>query len=160
MGSVVVLAIVIFCLSVCLCVRFILFCLFACICLSICLSVSSACSLLTVHCAPTDDQQKHSCKVLLSAILFGCSCCLGCHRCVLFSVDGMAGPSAEGAAVWVPDSNATMCMVCQKTKFSAINRRVSCVAGLSSACVLSLPLLFTLFYPELEDRVLFAFNAT
>lgn len=30
----------------------------------------------------------------------------------------------EHAAVWVPDSDAVSCMHCQKTKFTAINRRV------------------------------------
>jgi hypothetical protein len=30
----------------------------------------------------------------------------------------------DHAAVWVPDSEAPVCMVCTKTKFSAITRRV------------------------------------
>ena len=34
----------------------------------------------------------------------------------------------DHAAVWVPDSEAPVCMVCTKTKFSAITRRVwSCL---------------------------------
>eukprot|EP00112_Aurelia_sp_Birch-Aquarium-sp1_P015437 Seg3418.3 transcript_id=Seg3418.3/GoldUCD/mRNA.D3Y31 product="Pleckstrin-like domain-containing family F member 2" protein_id=Seg3418.3/GoldUCD/D3Y31 len=32
----------------------------------------------------------------------------------------------EHAAVWVPDSDATCCMHCRKTKFTAINRRHHC----------------------------------
>ena len=32
--------------------------------------------------------------------------------------------SKEHAAVWVPDSDAPVCMHCRKSKFTAINRRV------------------------------------
>ena len=35
-------------------------------------------------------------------------------------------PATEHAAVWVPDSDASTCMHCLKTKFTPINRRVSC----------------------------------
>jgi len=35
-------------------------------------------------------------------------------------------PPPEHAAVWVPDSEASMCMHCMKTKFTAINRRHHC----------------------------------
>ncbi|XP_065192207.1 pleckstrin homology domain-containing family F member 2-like isoform X2 [Sycon ciliatum] len=50
------------------------------------------------------------------------------NKCIndLRKKSGVEGPSVEGAAVWVPDSNATMCLVCEKTKFSAINRRHHC----------------------------------
>ena len=34
-------------------------------------------------------------------------------------------PAAEHAAVWVPDSEAAKCMVCKKTQFSLVNRRVN-----------------------------------
>lgn len=34
-------------------------------------------------------------------------------------------PAQEHAAVWVPDSDASTCMHCLKTKFTPINRRVS-----------------------------------
>ncbi|KAJ8291036.1 hypothetical protein GJAV_G00020680 [Gymnothorax javanicus] len=35
-------------------------------------------------------------------------------------------PSNEHAAVWVPDSEATVCMRCQKIKFTTVNRRHHC----------------------------------
>ena len=34
-------------------------------------------------------------------------------------------PATEHAAVWVPDSDASVCMHCRKAKFTTINRRVS-----------------------------------
>ena len=34
-------------------------------------------------------------------------------------------PASEHAAVWVPDSEANACMVCQKSQFNLVNRRVS-----------------------------------
>ncbi len=38
-------------------------------------------------------------------------------------------PASDHAAVWVPDSEATNCMICKKTQFSLVQRRVSaCVA--------------------------------
>ena len=33
--------------------------------------------------------------------------------------------TTEHAAVWVPDSEASTCMHCLKSKFTALNRRVS-----------------------------------
>ena len=36
-------------------------------------------------------------------------------------------PSGEEAAVWVPDQSANICMVCQKTKFTAIVRKVGSI---------------------------------
>ena len=33
--------------------------------------------------------------------------------------------SSEHAAVWVPDSEAVVCMVCTKSQFNVLNRRVS-----------------------------------
>lgn len=42
---------------------------------------------------------------------------------VLFLVAGKKA-SDNHAAVWVPDSEASTCMHCMKTKFTAINRRV------------------------------------
>lgn len=35
-------------------------------------------------------------------------------------------PSGEEAAVWVPDQSANICMVCSKTKFTALNRKHHC----------------------------------
>ncbi|XP_043921550.1 pleckstrin homology domain-containing family F member 2 [Protopterus annectens] len=35
-------------------------------------------------------------------------------------------PNNEHAAVWVPDSEAAVCMRCQKAKFTAVNRRHHC----------------------------------
>ena len=32
--------------------------------------------------------------------------------------------ASEHAAVWVPDSEATCCMVCKKSQFNLVNRRV------------------------------------
>ena len=34
-------------------------------------------------------------------------------------------PATEHAAVWVPDSDASVCMHCWEAKFTTINRRVS-----------------------------------
>jgi hypothetical protein len=33
-------------------------------------------------------------------------------------------PAREHAAVWVPDNEATTCMLCKKTKFGVLERRV------------------------------------
>ena len=33
-------------------------------------------------------------------------------------------PTADHAAVWVPDAEANTCMVCQTAKFTLVNRRV------------------------------------
>jgi hypothetical protein len=33
-------------------------------------------------------------------------------------------PANEHAAVWVPDSEAVVCMVCTKSQFNVLNRRV------------------------------------
>jgi len=35
-------------------------------------------------------------------------------------------PAREHAAVWVPDQEATICMLCKKTKFSVLERRHHC----------------------------------
>lgn len=35
-------------------------------------------------------------------------------------------PSGEEAAVWVPDQSASVCMLCQKTKFTALIRKHHC----------------------------------
>lgn len=37
-----------------------------------------------------------------------------------------AGPKREAAPVWIPDQNFTVCPVCQKNKFTALNRRHHC----------------------------------
>ncbi len=34
-------------------------------------------------------------------------------------------PASDHAAVWVPDAEAAHCMVCKKTQFSLVHRRVS-----------------------------------
>uniref|UniRef100_A0A5F8H7A3 NADH:ubiquinone oxidoreductase complex assembly factor 6 n=1 Tax=Monodelphis domestica TaxID=13616 RepID=A0A5F8H7A3_MONDO len=49
------------------------------------------------------------------------------NKCVtdLLSKSGKT-PSNEHAAVWVPDSEATVCMRCQKAKFTPVNRRHHC----------------------------------
>ncbi|KAM6183779.1 pleckstrin homology domain-containing family F member 2-like [Erethizon dorsatum] len=49
------------------------------------------------------------------------------NRCVtdLLSESGKT-PINEHAAVWVPDSEATVCMRCQKAKFTPVNRRHHC----------------------------------
>lgn len=48
-------------------------------------------------------------------------------KCVgdLLQKSGKA-PTGEHAAVWVPDSEASICMRCQKAKFTAVNRRHHC----------------------------------
>ncbi|KAK7877746.1 hypothetical protein WMY93_030560 [Mugilogobius chulae] len=48
-------------------------------------------------------------------------------KCVddLLQKSGKA-PSGEHAAVWVPDSEASICMRCHKAKFTAVNRRHHC----------------------------------
>lgn len=40
-------------------------------------------------------------------------------------VDGRKMADAEPSPVWVPDSEAPMCMHCLKSEFTVINRRVS-----------------------------------
>lgn len=35
-------------------------------------------------------------------------------------------PLKEHAAVWIPDNEASMCMLCRKTKFTTLNRRHHC----------------------------------
>ncbi|XP_046860101.1 pleckstrin homology domain-containing family F member 2-like [Xenia sp. Carnegie-2017] len=35
-------------------------------------------------------------------------------------------PSTEHAAVWIPDNEASLCMLCRKTKFTTLNRRHHC----------------------------------
>ncbi|RMC15140.1 hypothetical protein DUI87_07322 [Hirundo rustica rustica] len=49
------------------------------------------------------------------------------NKCVsdLLSKSGKT-PSNEHAAVWVPDSEASVCMRCQKAKFTPVNRRHHC----------------------------------
>ena len=48
------------------------------------------------------------------------------EKCVrdLLSKSGKQAAN-EHAAVWVPDSEANVCMVCKKSQFTVINRRVS-----------------------------------
>ncbi|XP_068425123.1 pleckstrin homology domain-containing family F member 2 [Clinocottus analis] len=48
-------------------------------------------------------------------------------KCVedLLQKSGKA-PAGEHAAVWVPDSEATVCMRCQKVKFTPVSRRHHC----------------------------------
>ncbi len=41
-------------------------------------------------------------------------------------------PASDHAAVWVPDAEAAHCMVCKKTQFSLVHRRVS--AGERKIC--------------------------
>lgn len=43
---------------------------------------------------------------------------------VFFYLTGGKKPVETHAAVWVPDSEATICMHCKKTHFTMINRRV------------------------------------
>lgn len=50
---------------------------------------------------------------------------------------GNKKPATEHAAVWVPDGDAHTCMHCLKTKFNAINRRVSSLFPLRPAPFLS-----------------------
>lgn len=40
------------------------------------------------------------------------------------------------AAVWVPDSEANVCMHCKKTQFTVINRRVSTLLILCFPCLM------------------------
>ncbi|XP_078543133.1 pleckstrin homology domain-containing family F member 2 isoform X2 [Lissotriton helveticus] len=68
------------------------------------------------------------------------------QKCVsdLISKGGKT-PSNEHAAVWVPDSEATVCMRCQKVKFTPVSRRHHCrkcgfvVCGLCSEKKFLLP---------------------
>lgn len=48
-------------------------------------------------------------------------------KCVgdLLQKSGKA-PSGDHAAVWIPDKEATVCMRCQKVKFTAVSRRHHC----------------------------------
>jgi len=43
---------------------------------------------------------------------------------VSFIVVGGKKPVEVHAAVWVPDNEATICMHCNKTQFTVLNRRV------------------------------------
>ena len=45
--------------------------------------------------------------------------------CVTSVIPAGKKGTTEHAAVWVPDSEASTCMHCLKSKFTAINRRVS-----------------------------------
>ncbi|MEE6509228.1 hypothetical protein FKM82_025039 [Ascaphus truei] len=49
------------------------------------------------------------------------------NKCVydLISKSGKT-PNSEHAAVWIPDSEATICMRCQKVKFTPVSRRHHC----------------------------------
>ena len=78
---------------------------------------------------------KRRCECVRACMRFRSTMNFLCILCVsgfflLCHLGGVAGPSVEGAAVWVPDSNANECMVCKKSKFSAINRRVRDFIGL------------------------------
>ena len=42
--------------------------------------------------------------------------------------------TTEHAAVWVPDSEASTCMHCLKSKFTALNRRVCISVNLNDQC--------------------------
>lgn len=55
-----------------------------------------------------------------------CSVFIKCSCCECFFLANKK-PAQEHAAVWVPDSDASTCMHCLKTKFTPINRRVCCV---------------------------------
>ncbi|CAB4069520.1 Pleckstrin homology domain-containing family F member 2,Pleckstrin homology domain-containing family F member 1 homolog,Uncharacterized protein ZK632.12,Pleckstrin homology domain-containing family F member 1 [Lepeophtheirus salmonis] len=50
------------------------------------------------------------------------------QRCIddLLSSSGKKKPSDEHAAVWIPDSEAHSCMVCNKSHFTVLNRRHHC----------------------------------
>jgi len=41
-----------------------------------------------------------------------------------FTIVGGKKPVEVHAAVWVPDNEATICMHCNKTQFTVLNRRV------------------------------------
>lgn len=43
-------------------------------------------------------------------------------------------PSTEHAAVWIPDNEASLCMLCRKTKFTTLNRRVRCYVDKFAKC--------------------------
>lgn len=60
--------------------------------------------------------------MLMATVILLCELGLICIS-VLFFVAGKKA-SDNHAAVWVPDSEASTCMHCMKTKFTAINRRV------------------------------------
>jgi len=42
----------------------------------------------------------------------------------LFAVDVKEAAEVEPSPVWVPDASAPVCMVCKKTAFTLVNRRV------------------------------------
>lgn len=58
------------------------------------------------------------------------SCWWGCYLLLmLLSLDGRKTMMVDPSPVWIPDSEAPVCMHCFKSEFNVINRRVS-----SSAC--------------------------
>ena len=62
------------------------------------------------------------------------------HSAPVFISAGKKG-TTEHAAVWVPDSEASTCMHCMKSKFTALNRRV----GVTYSCHLLLSFFLNLF---------------
>ena len=44
---------------------------------------------------------------------------------ILFFTEGKTQNTENDSPVWVPDSEATLCMHCKKSQFTLINRRVS-----------------------------------
>ena len=59
--------------------------------------------------------------------------------CLIIFLAGKKG-TTEHAAVWVPDSEASTCMHCLKSKFTAINRRVCMSVNLNDQCCFIDPL--------------------
>lgn len=53
------------------------------------------------------------------------------------------------AAVWVPDSEAAVCMHCKRTQFTVLSRRVS--RENYSICIHSIRLCYTTCKPALES---------
>ncbi|XP_053569135.1 pleckstrin homology domain-containing family F member 2-like [Bombina bombina] len=49
------------------------------------------------------------------------------NKCVYDLISGSGKtPNSEHAAVWIPDSETSICMRCQKVKFTPVNRRHHC----------------------------------
>lgn len=51
---------------------------------------------------------------------------------IVYFVEGKTQNTDNDSPVWVPDSEATLCMHCKKSQFTLINRRVSKQTGVLS----------------------------